>query len=344
MLKKYLEKKKSYIKLEKSENTINSPISFHKFQKNTSHRSINSKGSNKLNFNISLILFKISALINAYLVLYIIGKNDNKTMKHAILLLSSYGINYMNNVLSQFNNDKRFDIFIHIDGKSKIDIENNKTITKSRIKYIKHLHKSKRFSITMVYVMLELINIANKADKYDYFHYFSDSCYLIKTLDEFYQFFIKNNNKSFMNYFLTNHFLYKNQAFILYKGSQWMSLHSNLVHKLLDNINLIHKYKKAIKNNIIKRLRGAFDELIIQNIIIKDICKRKAQECNIINNNLRFIRWRKCKEIYCPNYLDIDNVSEKEIKNIKKNNYLAIRKINYINNKAIDLVNRLKGE
>ena len=265
-------------------------------------------------------------------------------MKHAILLLSSYGINYMNNVLSQFNNDKRFDIFIHIDRKSKIDIENNKTITKSRIKYINHLYKSKRFSITMVDIMLELLNIANKTDKYDYFHYFSDSCYLIKTLDEFYQFFIKNNNKSFMNYFLTNHFLYKNQAFILYKGSQWMSLHSNLVHKLLDNINLIHKYKKAIKNNIIKKLRGAFDELIIQNIIIKDICKRKPQEYNIINNNLRFIRWRKCKEIYCPNYLDIDNVSEKEIKNIKKNNYLAIRKINYINNKAIDLVNRLKGE
>ena len=339
-----MEKKKSYIKLEKSEKTINYPNSFHKFQKNTSHSSINSKGPNKLNFNISLILFKISALINAYLVLYIIDKNDNKTMKHAILLLSSYGINYMNNVLSQFNNDKRFDIFIHIDRKSKIDIENNKTITKSRIKYINHLYKSKRFSITMVDVMLELLNIANKTDKYDYFHYFSDSCYLIKTLDEFYQFFIKNNNKSFMNYFLTNHFLYKNQAFILYKGSQWMSLHSNLVHKLLDNINLIHKYKKAIKNNLIKKLRGAFDELIIQNIIIKDICKRKPQEYNIINNNLRFIRWRKCKEIYCPNYLDIDNVSEKEIKNIKKKNYLAIRKINYINNKAIDLVNRLKGE
>lgn len=305
--------------------------------------SINAKVSSKLNFNVSLILFKILLLINAYLILYIINKNDNKAVKHAILLLSSYGINYMNNVLSQFNNDERFDIFIHIDGKSKIDLENNKTITKSRIKYIKHLYKSKRFSIRMVYIMLELINIANKTDKYDYFHYFRDSCYLIKTLDEFYQFFIQNNNKSFMNYFLTNHFLYKNKSFILYKGSQWMSLHSNIVHKLLENINLIHKYKEAINNNIIKILRGAFDELIIQNIIINDICKGKPQDYNIINNNLRFIRWR-CKNEYCPNYLDIDNVSEKEIKYIKNNNYLTIRKIDYINYKAIDLVNRLKGE
>ena len=46
-------------------------------------------------------------------------------MKHAILLLSSYGINYLNNFLSQFNNDKRFDIYIHIDGNTKIDIKLN---------------------------------------------------------------------------------------------------------------------------------------------------------------------------------------------------------------------------
>ena len=315
MSKKYMEKKNSHIKSkEKSENPINSPISSIKCQINISNRShmkkasINSKESNK--FIISLILFKILALINAYLVLYISCKNDNKTMKHAILLLSSYGINYMNNVLSQFNNDKRFDIFIHIDRKTKIDIDNNKTITKSRIKYINHLYKSNRFSIRMVDVMIELINIANKTDKYDYFHYFSDSCYLIKTLDEFYEFFIQNNNKSFMKYYLMSDFLYKNQSFILYKGSQWMSLHSNIVNKLLDNINLIHKYKEDIKNNKIKLFGGAFDELIIQNIIIKDICKGKPQEYNIINNNLRFIRWR-CKNKYCPNYLDIDNVSEK---------------------------------
>lgn len=131
----------------------------------------------------------------------------------------------MNNVLSQFNNDKRFDIYLYIDGQSKNDIENNKTITKSNIKYIKHLFKSKPFSFEMVDVMLEILNIDNKTDNYDYFHYFSDSCYLIKTLDEFYQFFIKNNNKSYMNYFLSKYIFYNNQSFIMYKGSQWMSLH-----------------------------------------------------------------------------------------------------------------------
>ena len=94
----------------------------------------------------------------------------------------------------------------------------------------------------MVDCMLELLIIANKTDNYDYFHYFSDTYYLIKTLDEFYQFFIENNNKSYMIYYLAKYFLYKNQSFILYKGSQWMSLHSNIVHKILDNRNLFYKY------------------------------------------------------------------------------------------------------
>jgi hypothetical protein len=195
----------------------------------------------------------------------------------------------------------------------------------------------------MVDVMLELLITAKKTDNYYYYHFLSDSCYLVKTLDEFYEFFVKNNNKTFMNYYLDKYTLYKNKSFILYKGSQWMSLHSNIVHKLLDNINLFHKYKEEIKNKTIIIEYGAPDELIIQNIIIHDICKGKPSKYNIINNNLRFIRWKNCKKVFCPNYLDIDNVSKEEIKNIKKN-YLTIRKINYKNYKAIDLINKLKGE
>jgi len=196
----------------------------------------------------------------------------------------------------------------------------------------------------MVDSMFGLLIKANKTGIYDYFHYFSESCYLIKTLDEFYQFFIQNNNKSFMNYYLDENFLYKNQSFILYKGSQWMSLHNSIVYKLLGNLDLLSKYKEAINNDTIKILFGAPDELIFQNIIVNDICKGKPQEYNIINTNLRLIRWKKCDKEYCPNYLDIDNFSEKEIKIAKKYNYLAIRKIDYKNYKAIDLVNRLKGE
>ena len=52
-------------------------------------------------------------------------QKHNKDMKHAILLLSSYGIDYLNHFLKQFNNDNRFDIYINIDGKTKKDLDTN---------------------------------------------------------------------------------------------------------------------------------------------------------------------------------------------------------------------------
>ncbi len=315
----------------------------------------NSKKYNEFNLHFLSILHKILTIISVYLLLCYISNNnnnlesnnDNKAMKHAILLLSSYGINYMNNFLSQFNDDKRFDIYIHIDNQTKIDIEEKKIITKSNIKHIQHFYNSKKFSIEMVDIMLKLLIIADKKDNYDYFHYFSDSCYLITTLDEFYKFFAKNNKKTYISYFLGNNFLFKKNSFTLhtlYKGSQWMSLHSNMMHKLLDNLNLFNKYKEAIKDGTIKLAGGAPDEFIFTHIIVNDICEGKPLKYDVINNNLRFTRWKDCEVIYCPNYLDLSKISEEEIKFIKNNNYLIIRKIDYKNYNSIDLVNRLKGE
>ena len=70
-------------------------------------------------------------------------------MKHAILVLSSYGLDYLNNFLYQFNNESRFDIYIHISGKSHIDFKNGGTKLNSNIKYINNIHNSTRFSIKM---------------------------------------------------------------------------------------------------------------------------------------------------------------------------------------------------
>ena len=265
-------------------------------------------------------------------------------MKHAILLLSSYGINYMNNFLSQFNNDKRFDIFVHIDDQSKRDVENNKTITKANIKYINFLYKSEKYSTEMVDTMFKLLNIANKTGNYDYFHYFSDTCYLITTLEEFYNFFEKNNRKTFIDYKLENQFQFNGIGTILYKGSQLMSLHKNIAHKLLENVKLLNIYKREYYNGTITLTAGAVDEFIFTHIIVNDICKRKPERYNIINNNLRFIKWENCNAEYCPNYLDQFHVSDEEKELIKKNNYLVIRKIDFKNANAINLVNILKGK
>ena len=263
-------------------------------------------------------------------------------MKHAILVLSSYGLDYLNNFLYQFNNDSRFDIYIHISGKSQIDFKNGAKILNSNIKYINNIHNSTRFSIEMVDAMYDIMSIANSKYNYDFYHFFSESCYLVKSLDYIYNYFYNNKLNSFVEHFIHNKFLYKNQSNLLYKGSQWMSLNHVIVKKLLKRKDLFIKYKNEIKKGIITIDYGAPDEFIFQHIIVKDICKEATKKCNIIYNNLRFVRWRNCEKEYCPNFLNIYNVSEEEINYIRKK-FLVIRKINYKDPKAIELIKKIKS-
>ena len=154
---------------------------------------------------------------------------NNTDMKHAIILLASYGIDYLNNFLEQFNNDSRFDIYIHIDGKTKIDIDNNKTIINANIKYCNHSFSSERYSVEMGDATYELFFIANKNYDYDYYHIMSESCYFSDSLDEFYNFFVINNFNSYINYYKFDKFLLNNKPNGFYKGSQWMSIHKNII-------------------------------------------------------------------------------------------------------------------
>ena len=119
-----------------------------------------------------------------------------------------------------------------------------------------------------------------------------------------------------------------------------MSLHNNIVKKLLINKDLYAKYRVEIKNKIIRTRKGAPDECIFHNIIIRDICFGIPKKYNIINNNLRFIKWTIGKS--SPNYLIVDNVSKEEINYIKAKS-LIIRKINSKNVKAIKLISILNN-
>ena len=260
-------------------------------------------------------------------------------MKHAILLLSSYGLDYLINFLDQFKNDQRYDIFIHIDGKSKLDFDNHRKIITSNIKYIGHIYEIKRCSLEMVYAMYELLFIAYNTSKYDYFHFFSESCYFVKSLDEFYNFFNNNNFKSYIRYSKINKVLYKNVSETFIWGSQWMSLHSNIVKKLLDNKD-IYNYIKNKNGNIKMPLIYKFpEESVLHNIIVNYICKGNAEKCNITNKNLRYIRFNGTNSH--PDELNLDNVSKKEINFIVLNCFI-IRKINYKDLKALKLIKAIK--
>lgn len=267
--------------------------------------------------------------------------NSDLNKKHAILVLSSYGIDYLNSFLSQFKNDKRYDIYIHFDGKTKNDIDNGGKIKKSNIKYRNHLYKSKRYSFEMVKAMYLLLSKSNKKDKYRYYHFFSDSCYLVKSLDEFYNFF--NGNNSYFEFYKNKFSFYHNKSNKLYKGSQWMSLHKAIVNEVFKRKYLFSQYEEGINNGTITIYKGygAFDEHIIQNIIISDICEGNPKKYNIENKSIRYIRWHNCLKEHCPNYLNIDNVNEKQITQII-NNYLIIRKINYKDSRARELLKKIR--
>ena len=230
--------------------------------------------------------------------------------------------------------------YIHLDGKTKNDIDNGKEIIHSNIKYSNHLYKSKRFSFEMVKVMYELLYKASKHEKYNYYHFFSDNCYLVKSLNDFYHFFKGNN--SYLSYHLNNFSYYHNLSNIIYKGSQWMTLHKNIVNELLNYKYLLTKYEEEINNGTITISHGAYDEHIIHTIIIRDICEGNPKKYNVENKNFRYIRWHNCSKEYCPNFLNIDNVKEKEINNIK-NNFLIIRKINYKDPKSLELLKLIRG-
>ena len=207
-------------------------------------------------------------------------------MKHAILVLSSYGLDYLNNFLYQFNNDSRFDIYIHLAGKSQIDFEKGETILNSNIKYFNYIHNSIRFSVEMVDAMYDIMSIANSKYNYDFYHFFSESCYLVKSLDYIYGYFFNNKLNSHVYHFLQNNFLYNNQSNLLYKGSQWMSLNDEIVKKLLKRKDLFIKYKKEIKKGNIKIINES-------QIIIFNITFFKCSFTYIFNYNMlknKFIR------------------------------------------------------
>ena len=123
-----------------------------------------------------------------------------------------------------------------------------------------------------------------------------------------------------------------------------MTLHKNIAYKVLENEKLYNVYKEEISNGTIQLKEGAPDELILTQMIINDICKKNPEKYNVINKNLRFIKWDNCNTEYCPNYLNQFRVSEEEMESIKKNNYLIIRKIDFNNYHSINLVNILKGK
>ena len=250
-------------------------------------------------------------------------------MTHAILLISSYGIDYLNHFIEQFKDCSNYDIYIHIDNKTYQEYQ---TISNPNIKFIGHLYDSPRYSKNMVLVMFKLLQLSQK-NNYDYYHFFSDHCYFIQTPTVFFDKLNNAQNKSFLTYYLSNNFYNDKQ---LYKSTQWISLHQNIVNQLINYEDLINQYLIAYddKNLIIND--GALDEIVIQNIIFDKILNYDFTL--IENNSLRYIYFEFTDS---AKILTINEIHKHDLTYIY-NNFYILRKIDYNNINSINFLESVK--
>lgn len=117
-------------------------------------------------------------------------------MKHAYLLLIHDDID-LANVLIEKLNHKDNDIYIHIDGKSKINQKDIAKVNESKIYFTPRL-KCEWGTIELVKATYILLEKARENKKYDYYHLLSGQDLPIKDIDYINEFFKKNiyNNKS----------------------------------------------------------------------------------------------------------------------------------------------------
>lgn len=223
-------------------------------------------------------------------------------MRHLIACMSSYGKENLESWLRQFPIDDDLHFIIHIDGKtldSDVDIWSLKNINPN-VDEVFHILNCKRFSSDMAKVMFELMRKCWEG-KYDYFHLMSESCWLIKPIDEFKKSFENSDMKSFMTFWND-----RNGGFWIarwlkkvnwYKASQWMSLSKKLLDLIFSNDKYYDILKKMAddynnKNEFYLHCI-AFDEFAIQNIILKYALKddKSLIDDYIVNDNLRYINW-----------------------------------------------------
>lgn len=222
-------------------------------------------------------------------------------MRHAMLCISSYGRDALVNWIKQFpSDDEDIDFFIHIDGNTYRDnvmVEEMQSIN-PHVKLVAHWNNCPRWSANLGYVSIWLMMRAMSFDTYDYFHIMSESDYLIKPIDLYKKKFADNCEKSFMSYIQHIKILINgNIDGTFYHGYQWMSLYRDLVTKIIEKNNLekYSMYIKLFENDKIKISNGdgAFDEIILQTIILRDIFENNQEEIEkyIINDNLTYVNW-----------------------------------------------------
>jgi len=256
-------------------------------------------------------------------------------MKHAILILSSYGVDYLVENIKQYSEYQDiFDIFVHVDGKTYEDILSHsvsgfrqyvgKLTEMNNIKYVGHEYQAKRYSFELLLSEFHLFRRAIETDTYCMYHIVSESCYLYKDKDIFLDFFKENPDTNLIGLEMLSENIFDEKTGIknVYKGPQWLSLS----HKTLSKTIKKHLFERICddwENGLIGKPNGsgAIDEIVLHTYIVNFIIDDMEKETHF---HSRFILWGDYGERTnngSPNTLSTDflkkgiEMSEYELKN-----------------------------
>ena len=283
-------------------------------------------------------------------------------MKHAILILSSYGIDYLVANIKQYSKYQDiFDIFVHIDGQTLLDFNEmrkeqdtnfleylSEVAGVENIKYVGHEYQSKRYSFDLIFSEIHLFRRAYEYGKYQSYHLTSESCFFYRDIDIFLDFYKRNPDinliglKEIEN---TNIFDEKININSVRMGPQWFSLSYNTLKRCIES-GLFEKLFEEANKGLINYPGsvGALDEIVpqtyIANFILTDIDKE-----NWFHS--RFIVWGDVGlpryKFGSPNTLIMEMIENGvELNEWELNNSFWCRKIDYKKKESMEFLEYIK--
>lgn len=178
-----------------------------------------------------------------------------KMVKHAVLIIAHNNVWTLKKIIEMLDS-QYFDIFIHIDKKSNIEIQE---ISENKNVYVYKEIDVRWGDFTQVETELLLLKKACEKYAYGYYHLISGIDIPLKKPQEIYGFFEKNKGKEFLHFESNNLPLEKVSWLKYYYYFRRISKKSKLC-KILEQVNIgIQKVigVNRIKNNNVKFMTGA---------------------------------------------------------------------------------------
>lgn len=280
-------------------------------------------------------------------------------IQHAILIETHANVDLLNKVIKKMYAENHY-FFVHVDKKTK-NYQDFLKLTSTHVYFTDKRYNVRWGSVDQIYATLELINKAKSIGvNFKYYHLISGQDYPVNNNEYFDSFFSKSTN-SFMElddvspiepryiyYHLNgiinvrsywgekvNRYSIKLQKYLSsfhkirkplplkpYKGSNWWSLHIDMVNYILSYIKQHPKYLKRF------RYTSCCDEVFFHTLAFNSTLKN-----TIIKDDLRYYDWhRTYPKEKLPRVLKFDDYEK-----IINTNAMFCRKIDYkISNKLIE--------